>query len=104
MAPLLSTVDTRTAALYRVGIAMALIAELLSAWPDACTMYGADGVAPRAFPLLPLHWESCSLTMRAHTVHLIAAVLLLFGLFSQAKLPRLTNLLSVTAPKSIHDD
>ena len=83
MAPLLSTVDTRTAALYRVGIAMALIAELLSAWPDACTMYGADGVAPRAFPLLPLHWESCSLTMRAHTVHLIAAVLLLVGLFSR---------------------
>ena len=80
-------IDARTAALYRISIAMALIAELFSSWPDACTMYSTEGVLMPLDANLPrwleLHRASCSVTMGTFAAHLVAAVLLLCGYFSR---------------------
>ena len=77
-------VDRRTANLARISVAFCCLAELVTWWPDACTMFSSNGLLPldeSVHSSLTVHRFRCAGTTRLLLVHGTASVGLLLGYY-----------------------
>ena len=75
-------VDRRTASLARIAVAFCCLAELLTSWPDACTMFSSDGLLPLDDSVhsgLTVHRFNCAGTMGLLLAHGAASIGLMLG-------------------------
>jgi hypothetical protein len=71
--------DVRSAALFRIAIAVAALAELAAMWPDRCVMYAANSLLPANGERWPLHGGTCEQTTVLFLTHAFALMMVLMG-------------------------
>ena len=85
---LFSPVDDRTAAAFRITLAISMLAELGTSWPDICDMWAQEGLLPllhgAASSVLTLHRVDCMGSTALHLMHGLFSLALLVGTWPRA--------------------